>query len=131
MAGIQTAQNIIKTGADILITGNCGPKALYELHSEKIKVFDGAIDSIKQVIEDYRRGMLKEVYSADVKNSQRKGGTGKTTISAALSVLPGNETDNSKVFADCDVDAADLHLLLKPEVIEKHEFSRNDESCIR
>ncbi|WP_027718784.1 ATP-binding protein [Desulfovirgula thermocuniculi] len=38
-----------------------------------------------------------------------KGGTGKTTISGSLAVLASN-----KVMADCDVDAANLHLLLKP-----------------
>ena len=52
-----------------------------------------------------------------------KGGTGKTTITAALSVLSKNEFNNNKIFADCDVDAADLHLLLKPEIIQKTEFS--------
>ncbi|MFB6341408.1 4Fe-4S binding protein [Saccharicrinis sp. FJH62] len=46
-----------------------------------------------------------------------KGGTGKTTITAALaSVAKG------AVFCDNDVDAADLHLLLKPEIKEKHLF---------
>jgi MinD superfamily P-loop ATPase len=46
-----------------------------------------------------------------------KGGTGKTSIVGSLAYLaPG------KVLADCDVDAADLHLLLKPAVREKHEF---------
>jgi MinD superfamily P-loop ATPase len=76
------------------------------------------------------------VISKEIMIISGKGGTGKTTITAALSVLPGDETDNNKVFADCDVDAADLHLLLKPEVIEKHEFSGsniatiNFEACI-
>ena len=46
-----------------------------------------------------------------------KGGTGKTIFTGALGALADN-----KVMADCDVDAADLHLLLTPEVIEKHEF---------
>ncbi len=46
-----------------------------------------------------------------------KGGTGKTVISASFASLAEN-----KVMADCDVDAADLHLLLKPEVKEKYEF---------
>ncbi len=46
-----------------------------------------------------------------------KGGTGKTVISAALASLA-----NKKVMADCDVDAADLHLLLKPKIIERHNF---------
>ena len=46
-----------------------------------------------------------------------KGGTGKTTIVGSLAVLAKN-----KVLADCDVDAADLHLLLRPEVQEVHQF---------
>jgi len=40
-----------------------------------------------------------------------KGGTGKTSITAAFASLADNA-----VFADCDVDAADLHLILKPEI---------------
>lgn len=46
-----------------------------------------------------------------------KGGTGKTSIVASFAALA-----QSKVLADCDVDAADLHLLLKPKVKEKKEF---------
>jgi MinD superfamily P-loop ATPase len=47
-----------------------------------------------------------------------KGGTGKTVLSAAFAAL----SDNA-VVADCDVDAADLHLLLQPTLIESHLFS--------
>lgn len=46
-----------------------------------------------------------------------KGGTGKTVMTGALAALAHN-----KVMADCDVDAADLHLLLLPEIKETHEF---------
>lgn len=46
-----------------------------------------------------------------------KGGTGKTSIVGCFAALASN-----KVLADCDVDAADLHLLLKPSVREKREF---------
>jgi MinD superfamily P-loop ATPase len=46
-----------------------------------------------------------------------KGGTGKTSIVASFAALA-----QSKVLADCDVDAADLHLLLKPVVKEEKEF---------
>jgi MinD superfamily P-loop ATPase len=46
-----------------------------------------------------------------------KGGTGKTSITAAFAVLAKNA-----VVADCDVDAPDLHMLLHPEVIEMKEF---------
>jgi len=47
-----------------------------------------------------------------------KGGTGKTIISASFAVLAKN-----KVMADSDVDAANLHILLHPEIQEKHQFS--------
>jgi MinD superfamily P-loop ATPase len=46
-----------------------------------------------------------------------KGGTGKTVLTSSLAVL-----HNSKVIADCDVDAPDLHLLLKPEVHREEVF---------
>jgi len=46
-----------------------------------------------------------------------KGGTGKTCIVASLASLA-----RSKVMVDCDVDAADLYLLLKPVTEESHEF---------
>ena len=46
-----------------------------------------------------------------------KGGTGKTSIVGSFAALA-----QSKVLADCDVDAADLHLLLNPSIKEEHEF---------
>ncbi len=46
-----------------------------------------------------------------------KGGTGKTSVVGSLAVLVKN-----KVLVDCDVDAADLHLLLNPETKEDNEF---------
>ncbi|MFW6301853.1 MAG: P-loop NTPase [Bacillota bacterium] len=47
-----------------------------------------------------------------------KGGTGKTSITASLAALAENT-----VVADCDVDAADLHLLLSPEIQSQGDFS--------
>ena len=46
-----------------------------------------------------------------------KGGTGKTSVVGSLAALA-----REKVMADCDVDAADLHLLLSPSVKEENEF---------
>jgi len=46
-----------------------------------------------------------------------KGGTGKTSIAASFAVLAGNH-----VLADCDVDAANLHLLLAPEIESRQNF---------
>ncbi len=47
-----------------------------------------------------------------------KGGTGKTSITGAFAYLAGRNV----ILADCDVDAADLHLLLKPKIIRKEDF---------
>jgi MinD superfamily P-loop ATPase len=46
-----------------------------------------------------------------------KGGTGKTTICAALGMLA-----NNVVMADCDVDAPDLHILLNPSIKSTSKF---------
>ena len=55
-----------------------------------------------------------------------KGGTGKTSVVAALAVL----TD-AHVLADCDVDAADLHLVLNGHQQECHDFQAGREAIIR
>ncbi|MBN1866784.1 ATP-binding protein [Candidatus Sumerlaeota bacterium] len=55
-----------------------------------------------------------------------KGGTGKTSVAASFAVLA-----DRPVVADCDVDAADMHLVLSPEVKERHEFRAGHEAIVR
>lgn len=47
-----------------------------------------------------------------------KGGTGKTSLTASFAILGGKDI----VVADCDVDAADMHLLLRPTVLRSEDF---------
>ena len=47
-----------------------------------------------------------------------KGGTGKTSVVASFAALAENA-----VLADCDVDAADLHLVLEPRILKRANFS--------
>lgn len=54
-----------------------------------------------------------------------KGGTGKTSIVASLARLSG---DN--VLVDCDVDAANLHLVVGHRVVERHDFSTSKRASI-
>ncbi len=54
-----------------------------------------------------------------------KGGTGKTSIVAAFAALAENA-----VLADCDVDAADLHLVLEPKVKQSFDFSGGKQASI-
>jgi len=54
-----------------------------------------------------------------------KGGTGKTSIVASFATLA-----KSAVLADCDVDAADLHLVLEPRVKHAADFSGGKQASI-
>lgn len=49
-----------------------------------------------------------------------KGGTGKTTVAAALAHLASQQ--DTLVLADADVDAANLELVLSPNAVEEHQF---------
>jgi MinD superfamily P-loop ATPase len=55
-----------------------------------------------------------------------KGGTGKTTLVAAFADLA-----RPVVIADCDVDAADLHLLANPEILETEPFMGGKKATVR
>lgn len=55
-----------------------------------------------------------------------KGGTGKTSVAASLAVLA-----DRPVIADCDVDAADLHLVFQPVERQVNEFSSGHRALIR
>jgi len=54
-----------------------------------------------------------------------KGGTGKTIVAGSFAALAKN-----KAMVDCDVDAADLHLLLHPVIKERHEFRSGQTAVI-
>ncbi len=54
-----------------------------------------------------------------------KGGTGKTVVTGSFASLAEN-----KVVVDCDVDAADLHLLLAPKNKEAHLFKSGQQPVI-
>lgn len=54
-----------------------------------------------------------------------KGGTGKTSLTASFAVLSG-----ACVVADCDVDAANLHMLLDPLTQKKGEFTGGNEAVV-
>ena len=59
---------------------------------------------------------MKEI--AEIVVISGKGGTGKTSLTSSFAVLGGNNL----VVADCDVDAADMHLLLNPTILHQEDF---------
>lgn len=54
-----------------------------------------------------------------------KGGTGKTSLTAAFASLADN-----MILCDADVDAADLHLLMAPDIKQKTDFQGGNEAII-
>ena len=65
-AGIQAGQHVASTGASVVITGNCGPKAFRVLDAAGVKVFLYTNGTVKQALDDYLAGKLEEAASANV-----------------------------------------------------------------
>jgi len=55
-----------------------------------------------------------------------KGGTGKTSVVASLASLA-----KKAVVVDCDVDAADLHLVLQPRILQRADFTAGSKARIK
>lgn len=63
-AGIKAAETIVKAGATVLITGDCGPKALGVLNKAGVRIYSAKSTSVSEALEDFNAGRLKEVTSA-------------------------------------------------------------------
>jgi predicted Fe-Mo cluster-binding NifX family protein len=76
-AGIQAAQTVAKVGVEVLVTGNVGPNAFQTLSAAGIKVFTGASGTVKEIVEKFKKGELKETEAASVGSHFGMGGTGR------------------------------------------------------
>jgi predicted Fe-Mo cluster-binding NifX family protein len=65
-AGIQAAKTVLQHKADALITGNCGPKAFKVLVAAGIKVYVGVAGCIRDVVEQFKKGVLSEASEPNV-----------------------------------------------------------------
>jgi predicted Fe-Mo cluster-binding NifX family protein len=84
-AGIQTAQFLASQGVAAVVTGNCGPNAVQTLSAAGIELFGGQAGTVREVIERFKKGNLKQTSEANVDShfgmnvaagSGRGGGTG-------------------------------------------------------
>ena len=65
-AGIQAGKTILNSKAEVLITGNCGPKAFKVLNEGKIKIISAAKGKVIDVVQQYKNGNLKTSQEANV-----------------------------------------------------------------
>lgn len=65
-AGIQAAMNVIILEPEVVLTGNCGPKAFKTLQAAGIKVVVRTKGKIKDAIQAYLRGELEHATQANV-----------------------------------------------------------------
>ena len=65
-AGIQAAQSVVRSGAKILITGNCGPKAFHVLSAAGISIYNSAAATVAEALEQYLAVKLTAASAANV-----------------------------------------------------------------
>jgi predicted Fe-Mo cluster-binding NifX family protein len=57
-AGIQAASNISNKGAEVLLTGFCGPNAFKTLNAAGIKVANGASGTVREAVKAFMDGEM-------------------------------------------------------------------------
>ncbi len=65
-AGIQAAQNVANHEPEVVLTGNCGPKAFKTLQAAGVRVVVGVSGKIEDAIQAYLRGELEHAEDANV-----------------------------------------------------------------
>jgi len=65
-AGIQSAENVSRRGAEAVLTGHCGPNAYRALSAAGIAVYTGAAGTVQDALAAFQAGNLQKADSADV-----------------------------------------------------------------
>jgi predicted Fe-Mo cluster-binding NifX family protein len=91
-AGIQSAQLVADKGAEVVLTGNCGPNAFQTLQAAGIAVYVGVAGTVGQGVEQFKKGGLAPVTGPSVGDKFGVSGGASTGGEAAAGggrVAPG------------------------------------------
>ena len=83
-AGIQTAQMIANKGAEVVLTGNCGPNAFQTLSAAGIKIIIGVTGTVREAVERFKRGELDSISQANVQSHFGMGMGGGRGMGAGI-----------------------------------------------
>jgi predicted Fe-Mo cluster-binding NifX family protein len=64
-AGVQAAQYVVALGADVLLTGHCGPKAFDVLATAGVKIHSGFEGTVMGAVRALQSGELEPLTSPD------------------------------------------------------------------
>ena len=65
-AGIQAAQTVVESGAQAVLTGNCGPKAFKVLKAAKIPVAVGLSGTVREALRQYKENKVSYAQGPNV-----------------------------------------------------------------
>ncbi|TES94526.1 MAG: dinitrogenase iron-molybdenum cofactor biosynthesis protein [Candidatus Cloacimonadota bacterium] len=65
-AGIQSAQLVASKGAEIVLTGSCGPNAFQTLSAASVKVITGVAGTVKEAVSRFKSGQLQPTQAPNV-----------------------------------------------------------------
>jgi predicted Fe-Mo cluster-binding NifX family protein len=73
-AGIQAATLIADKGADVLMTGHCGPNAFNTLNAAGVKVVNGITGTVEETLEKFIAGGIEYASDANVEGHAGQNG---------------------------------------------------------
>lgn len=65
-AGIQAGRTVVDHKVDVLLTGNCGPKAFQVLQKTGVKVITGVAGPVRDALQQFKNNELQEAQQANV-----------------------------------------------------------------
>jgi predicted Fe-Mo cluster-binding NifX family protein len=75
-AGPQSAQLMAEKGVSAVLTGNCGPNAFQTFGAAGIQVITGVSGPVREAVEKFKAGRLKQASTPSVQGHYGTGGMG-------------------------------------------------------